>query len=441
MPGEDAAGKYTPTRLAKELKTQLTKYIEGAYPLSDTTLIKARRALLHSAEDGRLLAQDPFVETTPRYRGFSGGYRDLGLGDDTAAFFDDLTRQQGQGGRPILYPGLYAHQAEALRSTLRDGKDIIVATGTGSGKTECFLLPMLGMLHEEARGRPERFQQRGVRCLILYPMNALVNDQMARLRLLLGDEAVAQRFRDLPAGRHATFGMYTGRTPYPGPRSAQKDEDRVRPILDYYLGLSPQMEQRLRQLGRYPANGLLVCEQGQGLLIDTAWTDAQTARLLDLAAARGCPVGALVVTHGHDDRMGGIGEARRRGLRTYAGAETAARAPRGAFDEALPKPAEEIHAGPITAEVFFPGPAHTRDNVVVWLPSSKVLFGGCMVRAASGKTLGNVAEADVAAWPDAVRAVMDRYGQAAAVVPGHGDPGGPELLAHTLALALAARPR
>lgn len=197
----------------------------------------------------------------------------------------------------------------------------------------------------------------------------------------------------------------------------------------------------LEELGRYPANGLLVCEQGQGLLIDTAWTDAQTARLLDLAAARGCPVRALVVTHGHDDRMGGIGEARRRGLRTYAGAETAARAPRGAFDEALPKPAEEIHAGPITAEVFFPGPAHTRDNVVVWLPSSKVLFGGCMVRAASGKTLGNVAEADVAAWPDAVRAVMDRYGQAAAVVPGHGDPGGPELLAHTLALALAARPR
>lgn len=197
----------------------------------------------------------------------------------------------------------------------------------------------------------------------------------------------------------------------------------------------------VRDLGRYPANGLLVCESGHGLLVDTAWTDAQTARLLDVAAARGCPVGELIVTHGHDDRMGGIAEVRRRGIRTFAGAETVARAPRGAFDEALPKPAEEVRAGAVTAEVFFPGPAHTRDNVVVWLPASKVLFGGCMVRAASGKTLGNVADADVAAWPDSARALMDRYGQASVVVPGHGDPGGPELLAHTLALALAARPR
>jgi hypothetical protein len=62
-----------------------------------------------------------------------------------------------------------------------------------------------------------------------------------------------------------------------------------------------------------------------------------------------------------------------------------------------------------------------------------------MVRAANGETLGNVADADVAAWPASVGRVIARYGGAARVVPGHGAPGGVQLLTHTLALAEAAQ--
>ena len=126
---------------------------------------------------------------------------------------------------------MYTHQARAFEAFLRDGRDIVVATGTGSGKTECFLVPILGSLYQEAESRPESFRRPGVRALILYPMNALVNDQLARLRLIFGDPEVAREFRDSRRGPLSRFGMYTGRTPYPGPRSAGRDGDRVAPLL------------------------------------------------------------------------------------------------------------------------------------------------------------------------------------------------------------------
>lgn len=251
--------KYTPTRLSNRLRGQLQRYLESAYPLSDATLIRARRRLLEEAEGGHLLAQEPFVETTPRYQAYRGGYGDVGLPARSAALLDRLTRapMDHEPGRALLFPELYAHQANALRAFFGDGLDLVVATGTGSGKTECFLVPLLARLYEEAAGDPARFTRRGVRGLILYPMNALVNDQLARLRLLFGSTAVVQEFRALGQGRrHPTFGMYTGRTPYPGPRESSKDRSRVEPLLTKYLRLDPAVKQELLRLGRYPAKDL-----------------------------------------------------------------------------------------------------------------------------------------------------------------------------------------
>jgi hypothetical protein len=255
--------RYTPTRLTSRLKSQLTSYIESAYPLSDPVLVRARRNLLNEVHDGKLLAQEPYIETTPRYAGHPGDYRSLGLPERTADFFDLLSRtrrkaQPEEGDSTILFPGMYRHQASAFSSFLGDGKDVIVATGTGSGKTECFLVPMLGKIYQEACERPLSFKTPGVRALILYPMNALVNDQLARLRNLFGDPALAEAFHDVAKDtRHPHFGMYTGRTLYPGPRDTSKDHDRVAPILEYYLDMEEELERNLRNLGRYPAKDLL----------------------------------------------------------------------------------------------------------------------------------------------------------------------------------------
>lgn len=254
--------RYTPTRLANRLRHQLTSYIESAYPLSDSILVRARRKLLKEAGNGHLLAQEPFIETTPRYRTYDGDYRSLGLPAHIAELFAKLSAAPAQYSQPgdkktILFPAMWTHQAEAYREFLVSGKDVIVATGTGSGKTECFLVPLLGLLYDEASQRPQSFAKRGVRALILYPMNALVNDQLSRLRRLFGDISVAKELREAAtSGRHAVFGMYTGRTPYPGPRSASRDTERVRPLLELYTSMDPTLRNELQRLGRYPAKDI-----------------------------------------------------------------------------------------------------------------------------------------------------------------------------------------
>ncbi|MCM3800205.1 DEAD/DEAH box helicase [Caldibacillus thermoamylovorans] len=96
---------------------------------------------------------------------------------------------------PLERP-LHIHQETAIKKVV-EGRNIIVATGTGSGKTECFLLPILNELMREKEAGT---LTDGVRALLLYPMNALANDQIARLRDIL---------KDYP---YITFGRYTGET-------------------------------------------------------------------------------------------------------------------------------------------------------------------------------------------------------------------------------------
>lgn len=95
---------------------------------------------------------------------------------------------------------LYVHQEEAVRKAA-EGKNLVVSTGTGSGKTESFLLPILNSLMKEKETSGGELTP-GVRALIIYPMNALANDQVDRLRKTLAD------YPDI------TFGCYTGQTEY-----------------------------------------------------------------------------------------------------------------------------------------------------------------------------------------------------------------------------------
>ena len=86
-----------------------------------------------------------------------------------------------------------------------EGKDVVVATGTGSGKTECFLYPMMNHLNDEARRCNGESSHRSIKALLLYPMNALVADQMSRLRDLLGSPKTATNFLENGYGRISTI--------------------------------------------------------------------------------------------------------------------------------------------------------------------------------------------------------------------------------------------
>src|SRR5690606_17747817 len=100
--------------------------------------------------------------------------------------------------------------------------------------------------------------------------------------------------------------------------------------------------------------------------------------------------------------------------------------PSAVFDEAL-----ELDLGGVTVEAFYPGAGHTADNSVVFVAGERLLFGGCLIRAAATSDLGNVADADVSAGPKTVQRLIERYGGAQVVIPGHGAVGDASLLSHT----------
>lgn len=185
---------------------------------------------------------------------------------------------------------------------------------------------------------------------------------------------------------------------------------------------------------RVPSNGLVVADGEGFLLVDSAWGDDETEALVEgIERELGGPVTRLVATHFHDDRLSGGAYLAGRGIAVSAHPMTLRLAGEtGALGEPLPAlvpVGAATRVGPV--EVFYPGPGHAPDNVVVWVPDAHVLFGGCLVRPADSSSLGNIGDADLDRWADSVARVEARYPRARTVVPGHGPPVPPEVLEHT----------
>lgn len=249
-----------------ELHIALRDYIEATYHISASSLVRQRLDLLN--EPG-VISQRPYVETTPRYQTGSR-IAELGLPKPAAQLLEMLANTERYGSK-IVHDPLYRHQSESLVQTLNNNKSLIVMTGTGSGKTECFLLPILGKLAIEA-ARGDSFKTHGaVRAIVLYPMNALVNDQLGRMRLFFGDPGLVSTFKGW-AGRPARFARYTSRTLYPGVRTQSKDSTRLAPIGDYFVGYqelaqgadeeektkAAALVAKLQERGKWPAKPDLV---------------------------------------------------------------------------------------------------------------------------------------------------------------------------------------
>ena len=244
-----------------EIRAALRDYIEATYHVGHPAVIERRRALL---EEEGVIFRAPFIESTPRYQP-GKRFVDLDLDPSAKSLLTSLTTEVGGQSR-LLYDPPYTHQAQALEWTSRDGQSLAITTGTGSGKTESFLLPMLAKLATEAAHHPQSFSAPAVRALILYPMNALVNDQLGRLRLLFGDPRVTAQFTAW-AGRPARFARYTSRTLYPGVRKVKKDQQRLASIERFYVQLldqaadpgspwhdaSAKLIEQLQERGKWPA--------------------------------------------------------------------------------------------------------------------------------------------------------------------------------------------
>ena len=240
---------YGADEVQKRLRHELENYLIAQYFAKTPVLLQAIKDRL---DQKGILYCEPYIEAAPAYETVSNGIAKADLPNWLKDFFQLLTeRHLG------VYPAPFRHQIQALEAAVH-GHDLFVATGTGSGKTECFLWPLIAKLVTEARERPESWQRRGIRTIILYPMNALVSDQVSRLRRLIGDptHGFVQVLRKTAGNvRLPQFGMYTGRTPYPGEKTDRQQDVALARTLEAFLPQENDLEfyQKMLAEGKIPA--------------------------------------------------------------------------------------------------------------------------------------------------------------------------------------------
>jgi len=213
------------------LRSAFFRYYNTPFGLADEELQQERQRLL-DRDNG--IFRMPLIELRPEYRTVA---HNLAVSVANAKASPELAEFAAAG---LIPPGmkLYSHQERALEIGTAPDKNVVITAGTGSGKTESFLLPILASLLEESErwtgGRapdtawwsdeddfvPQRQGEIGrtaaVRAMILYPMNALVDDQLIRLRKALDSDDAREWLDKNRHGHRFYFGRYTGATPVTG---------------------------------------------------------------------------------------------------------------------------------------------------------------------------------------------------------------------------------
>lgn len=265
--------------LYKELKSRASEYIDTAYLTNDSRFNEVRRSLIEDSNDSPIF-REPTFEPIKRYVGSGVSSADLlsrinakNLSEKerkaTAEFLDSF--------EPLKYKSLYVHQSDAIDSAINKHENFVVTTGTGSGKSFCFQIPMILNLLREALGSdgrrkwngeslsgsrwwktsPRRFETKrraagrtpAVRGLIMYPLNALVQDQVDGLRSILNSSSAEKMYENIFGGDRIFFGQYSGSTPGRGtvqPRNAAecaKILNEVDKIISHHRGeLDPSVQ-------------------------------------------------------------------------------------------------------------------------------------------------------------------------------------------------------
>lgn len=184
-----------------------------------------------------------------------------------------------------------------------------------------------------------------------------------------------------------------------------------------------------------PSNGLIKVTSAGLVMVDTPWDDQMTEQLIQKCLERFRQDFVLaIITHSHDDRIGGIKTLLKHSIKTVSLELTC----RKALSAGYPKPEEIkqidtlIIAGATEIEYYYPGKGHSEDNTVVYFPKDKLLFAGCILKSGDSNSIGNTADADLKEWSVSVENISRKFSSAAIVIPGHGLPGGINLYRHTV---------
>ena len=176
-----------PVAYIEKVAKSFLRYQLTAYPFSDPHLLAQMRDLL-SLDHTRAspLLRGPYVSLSRPFRAGAPVEQLVGEG---------LIHPHLAERIPSRISHFYSHQERAIRA-IADGRTTLISTGTGSGKTECFLYPVVSQCFRLKDDSADP----GISAVIVYPMNALAEDQLMRIRALL-------------AGTGVPFGIYVGKTP------------------------------------------------------------------------------------------------------------------------------------------------------------------------------------------------------------------------------------
>ena len=256
-----------PIQSFEEIKNSFKLYVKTRFATQFESVEKERSDLLDT--EG-IFYQEPWIELIQKYKSSGKKIKDLTVND-----LSGLSDIQVKDLQSFVQSGLiidenielYMHQYQMLQKSLK-GNNAVITSGTGSGKTEAFLLPLFAYLIKESSSwkKPDelpsnlndwwkneewqksckneknsglkksyRISQRehetrdpAVRALILYPMNALVEDQLSRLRKSLTSDKAEKWFQDNLNGNRFYFGRYTGMTPVPGNENKTKSPNKTK---------------------------------------------------------------------------------------------------------------------------------------------------------------------------------------------------------------------
>lgn len=191
---------------------------------------------------------------------------------------------------------------------------------------------------------------------------------------------------------------------------------------------------------RYPANAMYAVTRKGVILFDTPWGNEYYQALLDSIMARHHQkVIMCLATHFHEDRTGGLAYYASKGIRTYTTRQTdslciAHHKNRATF--LIPEDTT-FRIGGFMFQTYYPGPGHTEDNIVVWCPAQKVLYGGCFLKGTDDTSLGNLEDANVLEWGKSLTRLEQKFPNPQYIIVGHNGWRDTRSITHTLEMVRA----
>jgi metallo-beta-lactamase class B len=190
------------------------------------------------------------------------------------------------------------------------------------------------------------------------------------------------------------------------------------------------------------ANGMYLITSKGAVVFDTPWDTTQFQPLLDsIQAKHQQKVVLTFATHFHEDRTAGLEYFQQQGVRTYTTKQTDSISQQRGMKRAefLMHKDTSFKLGQYTFQVYYPGHGHAPDNIVIWFPKERILYGGCLIKSTADKTLGNLGDASTEAYATTIKTVQEKCKDPKHIITGHNDWKDTGSLQHTLKLAEAVR--